>query len=125
MDAQIEKLQTEMEKNNEELTTLIRNQNSNLTQSLNDFKNYIAIEIGKLKTSNEALDLRVKVTEDSVKINSASLASLEESNKALQDKVELLEKNLADQTDCGMRSTLSFRGVYEDGRENYQKHQRY
>ena len=87
---------------------------------------YVANELSKLKSSVEDAEDWISVIKDGIAKNLLKIDNQENDLKSteniLLDQITDLKNDLASQTDRGMRSTLTFRGIYESNtNESYQK----
>ena len=130
MDAQT--LKTEMKNIKDELSQLIQTQTSTLNNTINEFKAYIGNELNKVKQNVEDLSDRVKTAEQNITDNTSSIeraeqvikansTSIEQTHQTLQNRITELENKLSSQVDRSLRCTLTFRGVFEEENENYNK----
>lgn len=122
-----------------ELSSIFSQECEKINNNISSFKTYVGNELSKIKHSVEDMDKRLTVSEQGIHVSGDRITALEDSNvsnlskidelsntlesteKSLLTQISELKHELASQTDRGVRSTLTFRGITESDGEGYQK----
>ena len=122
MNVSLEKFTSELS----ELKELFTEKCDAIMNNISSFKVHVANELIKLKNAAEDAEERICVAEEGIAGNLQKIEKQAETLKSteatLLKQINKLKNELASQTDRGMRSTLTFRGIIESqNNENYQK----